>query len=225
MFRRLLRTDGDISGLVLRVTLGVVMFPHGAQKVLGWFGGYGLSGTMGFFTDKLGIPAVFAVLAIAAEFLGALGLTVGLLTRVAAFGIACVMVVATLMLHLQHCIRRLLTKQPVTHDIAGMVVDDPHQVHTVHALELEGKDVDLPHRIGNLSLEASLLGWPTFRNRRGIPQSRLVHHPSDRFRAYCQSLFSAKFVPDAPHPCLRVLPAARLEAAFKLGADLPGAGG
>jgi putative oxidoreductase len=102
MFRRLLRTDGDISGLVLRVTLGVVMFPHGAQKVLGWFGGYGLSGTMGFFTDKLGIPAVFAVLAIAAEFLGALGLIVGLLTRVAAFGIACVMVVATLMLHLQH---------------------------------------------------------------------------------------------------------------------------
>jgi len=88
-------------GVILRITLAVVIFPHGAQKVLGWFGGHGFKGTMKYFTDS-GIPAVFALLAIAAEFLGSLGLAVGLLTRVAAFGIACVMVVAIVTVHWQH---------------------------------------------------------------------------------------------------------------------------
>ncbi|MFO0751879.1 MAG: DoxX family protein, partial [Thermodesulfovibrionales bacterium] len=82
--------------------LGIVFFPHGAQKVLGWFGGGGFSGTMGFFTGTLGIPAVFALLAILSEFLGSLGLLTGFLTRIAAFGIACNMVVAVFMLHLQN---------------------------------------------------------------------------------------------------------------------------
>jgi putative oxidoreductase len=91
----LLQTDSGVVGLVLRITLAVVMFPHGAQKVLGWFGGHGFSRTMKYFTDS-GIPAVFALLAIAAEFLGPLGLAVGLLTRIAAFGVACVMLVAIL---------------------------------------------------------------------------------------------------------------------------------
>jgi putative oxidoreductase len=89
----LLQTDSGVVGFILRVTLAVVMFPHGAQKVLGWFGDHGFGGTMKYFTDS-GIPAVFALLAIAAEFLGPLGLAVGLLTRVAAFGIACLMLVA-----------------------------------------------------------------------------------------------------------------------------------
>ncbi len=102
MIRSLLYTEKDISGLVLRVLLGIVFFPHGAQKVLGWFGGHGFTGTMNSFTGSLGIPAVFAFLAIMAEFLGALGLIVGLLTRVAAFGIACVMAVAVYMLHFQN---------------------------------------------------------------------------------------------------------------------------
>jgi putative oxidoreductase len=88
----LLQTDSGVVGFILRVTLAVVMFPHGAQKMLGWFGGHGFGGTMKYFTDS-GIPAVFALLAIAAEFLGSLGLAVGLLTRVAAFGIACLMLV------------------------------------------------------------------------------------------------------------------------------------
>ena len=82
----LLQTDSGVVGFILRITLTVVMFPHGAQKVLGWFGGHGFRGTMKYFTDS-GIPAVFARLAIAAEFLGSLGLAVGLLTRIAAFGI------------------------------------------------------------------------------------------------------------------------------------------
>jgi len=82
--------------------LGAVFFAHGAQKLFGWFGGYGFSGTMGFLTGSLGIPALFAFLVIMAEFFGALGLLSGLLTRVAAFGIAIVMVVAILMIHLQY---------------------------------------------------------------------------------------------------------------------------
>lgn len=102
MLRKLFATDEDVSRLILRVMLGIVFFPHGAQKVLGWYGGYGFGGTMGFFTETLGIPAVLALLVIIAEFFGALGLIVGLLTRVAAFGISCVMVVAVFMLHLQH---------------------------------------------------------------------------------------------------------------------------
>jgi putative oxidoreductase len=93
-------TDADVGPLLARVALGAVMFPHGAQKVLGWFGGYGLEGTIGFMTSKLGIPAPFAVLAIAAEFLGAIGLVTGLLSRVAAFGVGVVMIVAIVTVHL-----------------------------------------------------------------------------------------------------------------------------
>jgi putative oxidoreductase len=101
VLRKLLETDDDdVAALVLRLALGIVIFPHGAQKALGWFGGFGFSGTMGFFTGDLRIPALFAFLAILAEFAGSLGLIVGLLGRVAAFGIACNMVVATLLVHL-----------------------------------------------------------------------------------------------------------------------------
>jgi putative oxidoreductase len=89
----LLQTDGGVVGFILRIILAVVMFPHGAQKVLGWFGGHGFSRTMKYFTDSE-IPKGFGVLAIAAEFFGSLGLAVGLLTRIAAFGIAYVMLVA-----------------------------------------------------------------------------------------------------------------------------------
>lgn len=99
MWIRLLRTSDDATDLILRLALAAVFFPHGAQKALGWFGGYGFHATMGFFTGEMGVPAVFALLAIAAEFLGSLGLFVGLLTRVAAFGIFCNMAVALAMIH------------------------------------------------------------------------------------------------------------------------------
>jgi putative oxidoreductase len=94
----LFQTDGTLVPFILRLTLAIVMFPHGAQKVLGWFGGYGLRGTLGYFTSQ-GIPVPLALLAFAAEFLGSLGILVGLFTRVAAFGIACVMVVAIVTVH------------------------------------------------------------------------------------------------------------------------------
>lgn len=102
MLKKLFKTDDDAAIMILRVLLGVVFFPHGMQKLLGWFGGYGFDGTMGFFTGTLGIPALFAFLAIIAEGLGALGLLTGFLTRISAFGIGVNMVVAVVMLHLQN---------------------------------------------------------------------------------------------------------------------------
>src|SRR5260221_3550270 len=95
----LLKSNDSLSSFIARVALGVVMFPHGAQKALGWFGGYGFKGTMAFFTGPMHIPAVFAFLAIAAEFAGAIGLIAGCFGRVAALGIAVNMLMATLLVH------------------------------------------------------------------------------------------------------------------------------
>ncbi len=89
-----------LGPLLARLALGIVFFAHGSQKMLGWFGGNGWSGTIGFMHDKLGIPAAFAALAIIAEFFGALGVLTGLLTRLAAFGIFCVMATAVTQVHL-----------------------------------------------------------------------------------------------------------------------------
>ena len=99
MLRSLLVTDDSTATATLRLVLGVVFFAHGAQKMLGWFGGPGFSGSMGMFTVYLHIPAPLAFLAIAAEFFGGLGLILGFLTRIAAFGIAMNMVVAIAMVH------------------------------------------------------------------------------------------------------------------------------
>ena len=81
------QTDESINNLIIRVMLGIVMLPHGAQKLLGWFGGYGLEGTLGFFTNQIGMPMIFAILVILGESLGALGLIAGFLTRFCAMGI------------------------------------------------------------------------------------------------------------------------------------------
>ncbi|MGA3257980.1 MAG: DoxX family protein [Bryobacteraceae bacterium] len=99
MWQKLLGTRNSIPLAIVRLVLGLVMFPHGAQKMLGWFGGNGFSGTMGFFAHQ-GIPAPLAFLAIAAEFFGGLGLILGFLSRIAAFGVLCNMVVAVLTVHL-----------------------------------------------------------------------------------------------------------------------------
>jgi putative oxidoreductase len=99
MFRKLIHTTDDFAMTILRLILGGVFFAHGAQKALGWFGGYGFSGTMGFFTQQMHIPAPFAFLAICAEFLGGIGLLIGFLGRVAAFGILSNMLVAVWMVH------------------------------------------------------------------------------------------------------------------------------
>jgi putative oxidoreductase len=99
MLRKLLVTDDNTATVILRFVLGLVFFAHGSQKMLGWFGGYGFSGTMGYFTGTAHIPAVFAFLAIAAEFFGGLGLIFGFLTRIAAFGISVNMLVAIATVH------------------------------------------------------------------------------------------------------------------------------
>ncbi|MGC1449309.1 MAG: DoxX family protein [Candidatus Sulfotelmatobacter sp.] len=101
MLRKLVSTDNDRATTILRVVLGIIFFAHGAQKMLGWFGGYGFTGTMGFFTGLLHVPAPFAFLAICAEFFGGLGLIFGFLTRIAALGISCNMLVAVAMIHRQ----------------------------------------------------------------------------------------------------------------------------
>jgi putative oxidoreductase len=99
MFRKLFSTSNDFVLTIARLVLGVTFFMHGAQKMLGWFGGYGFHATMGTFTHYLGIPAPLAFLAICAEFFGGLGLLVGLLSRVAALGIIVNMLVAIATVH------------------------------------------------------------------------------------------------------------------------------
>jgi putative oxidoreductase len=100
ILHRALSTDQDRTLLAQRVALGLIMAPHGAQKLLGWFGGYGWSGTMAFFTETMHLPAPLAFLIIVAESLGAVGLVLGAGTRLAALGIASVMPSAILTTHL-----------------------------------------------------------------------------------------------------------------------------
>ena len=82
--------------------LGLVVLPHGAQKLLGWFGGYGYRGTMGYFTQTLRIPYPLGLLAIITEFFGPLALVAGFLTRPVALAIGVVMAVAALTVHRPH---------------------------------------------------------------------------------------------------------------------------
>jgi putative oxidoreductase len=102
MLQKILRTSDDRVLTLLRVILGVVVFPHGAQKMLGWFGGFGISGTMGFLTHQLHIPAALAVMVFAAEFFAPIGVFVGFLGRIAALGIAIDYTCVALMAHRQN---------------------------------------------------------------------------------------------------------------------------
>lgn len=87
MERLFLTNRNDNVALIARVALGIVIFPHGAQKLLGWFGGFGFDGTMGYFTETLGIPWILGMLVILIEFFGSLFLIAGFATRVAAFAV------------------------------------------------------------------------------------------------------------------------------------------
>ena len=98
----LFKTDDAWSSLVLRLTLGLVMFPHGAQKLLGWYGGFGFDGTMGFFTQKLGLPWIVAFLVIIGESFGSIGLLAGFLTRITAASFIVIMLGAIATAHLPH---------------------------------------------------------------------------------------------------------------------------
>jgi putative oxidoreductase len=100
MLKKLMQTDDDVGMLIVRLALGIVMFPHGAQKLLGWFGGNGLAGTTQFFTSVLGLPVIVAYLVIIAEFFGSLALIFGFLGRLGAFGELCIMLGAIFLVHL-----------------------------------------------------------------------------------------------------------------------------
>jgi putative oxidoreductase len=97
--KKLMSTGNDVAFTILRIVLGVVFLAHGSQKMLGLFGGYGFHATMEFFTH-MGMPAAVAFLIICTEFFGGLGLIFGLLTRIAALGIAGLMIGAIFMVHL-----------------------------------------------------------------------------------------------------------------------------
>src|SRR5271168_2607707 len=97
MLRDLLSTNHDWTLTIIRTIKGVVFFAHGAQKLLGWFGGPGLKETMRTMRDLLGLPLPLAFAAVATEFFGGLGLIVGSLSRVAAVGIGVSMLSAIVM--------------------------------------------------------------------------------------------------------------------------------
>jgi putative oxidoreductase len=101
MLKRLMATSNDVTFTILRVVLGVVFFAHGAQRMLGWFGGAGFHSTMATFAQT-GMPAPIAFLIISAQFFCGLGLMVGLLTRIASLGVAGLMIGAIFMVHLPY---------------------------------------------------------------------------------------------------------------------------
>lgn len=99
MLKRLVQTDDSIGMFLVRLALGIVIFPHGAQKLLGWWGGHGFAWTMDFFTTQLRLPALVVVLVIIAEFFGALALMFGFLGRLGALGVLAVMLGAIFTIH------------------------------------------------------------------------------------------------------------------------------
>lgn len=92
MKQLLFSTTPDWAGFILRITLGAIMLPHGAQKLLGYFGGYGFSATMTFFTGSMKLPWIVAFLVIFIEFFGAAALLAGFAGRLWALGFLVIMI-------------------------------------------------------------------------------------------------------------------------------------
>lgn len=101
MLQRLMRTDDNLGSTLLRLFLGIVFFPHGAQKLLGMFGGGGFAKTMSGMTG-MGLPAAIVFLVILIEFFGSLSMLLGFLSRVSAVGILCVMLGAVFTVHIHN---------------------------------------------------------------------------------------------------------------------------
>jgi putative oxidoreductase len=102
MLHTIIKTESQLTGLLLRLPLGTVMLYHGLQKAFGWYGGYGFTGTMQFFTDTVQIPWIIGFLTIVIETIGAVSLLVGFLGRVNALGTFAVMLGAMLTTHLPY---------------------------------------------------------------------------------------------------------------------------
>ena len=99
---RLFQTEDRWAPFILRIMLALVIFPHGAQKLLGWYGGNGFEGTMGFFTQQMGLPWVIAFLVIMGESIGALALAAGFMTRFTAASLGIIMSGAIATVHWPH---------------------------------------------------------------------------------------------------------------------------
>ena len=99
LVRRALATDTAKTALFQRIVLAAVVLPHGLQKVFGWFGGWGVEGTIAWFGSALGVPAPVAALVIASDFLGAIALGLGLFSRLTALGVAFTMLGAIATVH------------------------------------------------------------------------------------------------------------------------------
>ena len=100
-FRAVLSTRAELAPALARLALGLVMLPHGAQKTVGWFGGYGFTGTMQWFTETMHIPWIFGFAAIVAETLGAIALIAGFGSRLAALAVGAVFVTAVATIHVR----------------------------------------------------------------------------------------------------------------------------
>ena len=100
MLKRIIATDDDRVIALIRIAIGISVFSHGAQKVLGWWGGGGIDGTYAFMTGQLQIPGVLAYMVIFGEFLAGLGLITGTLGRIAAAGNLMIQTGALLLVHI-----------------------------------------------------------------------------------------------------------------------------
>ena len=101
LLSKLSQTDNNLGSIFLRVSFAIMMLPHGAGKLFGILGGFGFEKTMHHFTENLGIPYILALIAILIEFFSSLAILVGWQTRMNAFLLASVMLVASTF-HFQH---------------------------------------------------------------------------------------------------------------------------
>ncbi len=102
LVQKLLTTNPNIGFSIARLTLGLVIFPHGAQKLLGLFGGYGFSATMESFTTQMGLPSIIAFSVIMIEFLGSISLILGIFSRIWALSLACMFLGIIFTTQLEH---------------------------------------------------------------------------------------------------------------------------
>ena len=100
--KKIFATNENSSATIIRIVLGLILLPHGAQKLLGWFGGYGFNGTMGFLTGSVGLPWVIGFLVIIIEFFGALALIFGFATRIVSIGLIALFAGIVFTGHLDH---------------------------------------------------------------------------------------------------------------------------
>ena len=102
MKAQIFKTNNDWTGLVTRLSIGLVLFPHGAQKFLGWYGGFGFNATMGFFTDTVHLPWMIGFLVIVIEFFGSVSLMIGFASRIWSAATIILMTGIIFTSHLEH---------------------------------------------------------------------------------------------------------------------------